>query len=90
MAEQHDEPRGADGAAPDEEDFAATLSRLEALVERLEAGDLSLEASLTAFEQGVRLTRDARKRLESAELKVKTLLERDDGGVDERPFEEGA
>ena len=35
---------------PREQDFAATLARLEGLVTRLEAGDMSLEASLGAFE----------------------------------------
>ncbi|MCR8721833.1 exodeoxyribonuclease VII small subunit, partial [Pseudomonas syringae] len=39
-------------------DFEQSLADLQALVERLENGELSLEDSLTAFEQGVRLTRD--------------------------------
>lgn len=68
------------------QDFAATLDRLESLVGQLESGELSLEASLAAFEQGVRLTRDAQRRLDEAELKVRTLLERPDGTFDEQPF----
>lgn len=74
----------SDGAMP--QDFAATLERLEGLVERLESGELSLEASLAAFEQGVRLTRDAQQRLDEAELKVRALIERPDGGIDAMPF----
>ncbi|TDX28712.1 exodeoxyribonuclease VII small subunit [Modicisalibacter xianhensis] len=68
-------------------DFAATLDRLEMLVGQLESGELTLEASLAAFEQGVRLTRDAQKRLDEAELKVRALIERPDGSLDEVPFE---
>lgn len=64
---------------PPAQDFAATVSQLETLVERLESGELSLEDALTAFEQGVRLTRDAQTRLDSAELKVRALSEDSDG-----------
>lgn len=86
-----------DGAQPDEtdvedaapEDFAATLTRLEALVGQLESGELSLEASLVAFERGVHLTRDAQQRLENAELRVKALLEQPDGSFHETPFDAG-
>ncbi|MFZ8915508.1 MAG: exodeoxyribonuclease VII small subunit, partial [Pseudomonadales bacterium] len=35
--------------------FEHTLDALEALVEQLESGDLSLEAALGAFEQGIAL-----------------------------------
>ncbi|ATJ81039.1 exodeoxyribonuclease VII small subunit [Halomonas beimenensis] len=82
MAEQDTQP-GSE-AAPG--DFAATVERLEALVERLESGELTLEGSLAAFEQGVRLTRDAQRRLDEAELKVRTLTEGEDGGIDLQPF----
>lgn len=58
-------------------DFEQSLADLQALVERLENGELSLEDSLTAFEQGVRLTRDCQSALTQAEQKVQVLLERD-------------
>ncbi|RUR30289.1 exodeoxyribonuclease VII small subunit [Vreelandella andesensis] len=64
---------------PPTQDFAATVLQLETIVERLESGELSLEDALTAFEQGVRLTRDAQQRLDSAELKVRALSEDQDG-----------
>ncbi|WP_110685694.1 exodeoxyribonuclease VII small subunit [Salinicola aestuarinus] len=69
------------------QDFAATLSQLEGLVSRLESGELSLEASLEAFERGIRLTRDAQRRLDGAELKVQALLEQADGGLEEVAFD---
>ncbi|WP_422103192.1 exodeoxyribonuclease VII small subunit [Vreelandella sp.] len=68
------------------QDFAATVAQLETIVERLESGELSLEHALTAFEQGVRLTRDAQQRLDTAELKVRALSEDTDGKLDVAPF----
>ncbi|TRX73108.1 exodeoxyribonuclease VII small subunit [Pseudomonas mangiferae] len=67
-------------------DFEQSLADLQQLVERLESGELSLEDSLTAFEQGVRLTRECQAALTQAEQKVQILLERD-GELQEAPFE---
>lgn len=67
-------------------DFEQSLSDLQNLVERLENGELSLEDSLTAFEQGVRLTRDCQTALAQAEQKVQILMERD-GELEEAPFD---
>lgn len=53
--------------------FEAALQQLETLVNQLEQGDLSLEESLKAFEQGVRLTRDCQQKLSAAEQKVQQL-----------------
>lgn len=69
-------------------DFEQSLSELQALVERLESGELPLEESLSAFEQGIRLTRDCQSALSQAEQKVQILLERD-GELEEAPFEAG-
>ncbi len=56
-------------------DFEKKLHELEALVERLEDGELTLEESLQAFESGVRLTRECQQALSAAELRVQTLIE---------------
>ena len=56
-------------------DFESALAELETLVEKMEAGELSLEASLAAFERGVKLTRHCQQALTEAELKVKVLTE---------------
>ena len=56
-------------------DFEAALAELEALVEQMESGELSLEESLSAFERGVKLTRHCQSALKNAELKVKVLTE---------------
>ncbi|WP_296246680.1 exodeoxyribonuclease VII small subunit [Pseudomonas sp. UBA4194] len=67
-------------------DFEQSLADLQTLVERLENGELSLEDSLTAFEQGIRLTRDCQGALAEAEQKVQVLLEKD-GELTEQPFD---
>lgn len=67
-------------------DFEQSLTDLQTLVERLENGQLSLEDSLTAFEQGIRLTRDCQDALAAAEVKVQQLLERD-GQLVEAPLD---
>ncbi|MHA6492396.1 exodeoxyribonuclease VII small subunit [Pseudomonas borbori] len=67
-------------------DFEQSLSDLQNLVERLENGELTLEDSLSAFEQGIRLTRDCQAALTQAEQKVQILLERD-GELEEAPFD---
>ena len=54
--------------------FEQQLAELEALVEQMEAGDISLEQSLASFEKGIKLARACQKSLQDAELKVKTLL----------------
>lgn len=71
---------------PSQQDFAATVEQLETIVERLESGELSLEDALGAFEQGVRLTRDAQQRLHTAELKVRALSEDSEGRLNVTPF----
>jgi len=70
--------------------FEDALSQLEALVARLEAGDLPLEEALCAFEEGVRLTRLCSARLEDAERRVHLLTRSPEGEESEVPFESGA
>ena len=56
-------------------DFEQSLDQLEELIEEMESGDLSLEESLSAFEQGIKLTRDCQGALAKAEQKVQLLVE---------------
>lgn len=55
-------------------DFEKKLNRLEEIVQKMEKGELSLEESLTLFEEGVKLSRECHSRLEEAESKVKILM----------------
>ncbi len=68
--------------------FEAELSRLEALVARFEKGDLGLEEALSAFEQGIQLTRSLMQRLDSAEKRIEVLLEKSAGDFETRALTE--
>ena len=57
-------------------DFEQALGELEAVVERLEHGDLPLEEALRQFERGVELTRTCQASLQQAEQKVEILLQK--------------
>jgi exodeoxyribonuclease VII small subunit len=54
-------------------DFEAAMGELEALVERMEQGECSLEESIRQFERGVRLARTCQQALRAAEQKVLKL-----------------
>lgn len=60
---------------PKKADLETSLKELENIVSQMESGELSLEQSLKAFEQGIRLTRECQQRLTDAEAQVKQLLE---------------
>ena len=66
-----------------------SLEELEALVERLESGELSLEQALKEFERGVKLTRQCQTTLTEAEQKVEILL-KNSADADPAPFEPSA
>jgi exodeoxyribonuclease VII small subunit len=54
--------------------FDAALARLQQLVKSLEGGDLALEDSLKAFEEGVQLARSCQAHLSAAEQRVEQLV----------------
>lgn len=56
-------------------DFESSLEELEKLVVQMESGDLSLDDSLTQFQQGVALTRHCQQLLENAKQTVEKLLD---------------
>jgi exodeoxyribonuclease VII small subunit len=55
--------------------FEQALADLEQVVDQMESGDLSLEASLSAFERGIGLTRQCQQRLREAEQQVQMLTQ---------------
>jgi exodeoxyribonuclease VII small subunit len=65
-----------------EETYDAIVARLERVVGELESGQLTLEQSIERFAEGVRLAKDASKKLDEAERRVE-LLVRGAGGEDE-------
>jgi exodeoxyribonuclease VII small subunit len=54
--------------------FDQVLVSLRGVVERLEGGNLSLEQSLQAFEEGVKLSRRGAQILDAAEHRIETLV----------------
>jgi exodeoxyribonuclease VII small subunit len=59
--------------------FEASLVALEDVVTRLERGDLSLDESIKAYEEGVRLAAAAKGTLASMQTRLDQLL--DDGST---------
>jgi exodeoxyribonuclease VII small subunit len=53
--------------------FDDGLDRLEALVQQLESGSLSLEEALARFEEGVQLSQALQKQLAEAQRRVEVL-----------------
>ena len=60
-------------ATPPEPPFERALAGLEAIVDQLERGDLSLEDALQSFERGVALTGICQRALSQAEQRVEML-----------------
>ena len=67
--------------------FEEAMTKLETAVARLEGGSLSLEDSLSSFEEAVELIKLCNSKLESAEQRVKMLIEGADGSVTDVPFD---
>ncbi|MCD6040162.1 MAG: xseB [Gammaproteobacteria bacterium] len=59
-------------------DLEASLAEINALIEQMEQGNLSLEQSLTQFERGITLIKHAQKILCTAEQKVQLLIQNKD------------
>jgi exodeoxyribonuclease VII small subunit len=60
------------------EKFEDTLRKLEELLRKMEGGEMPLEESLKAFEEGIRLSRLCTERLDEAERRVEILLKEDE------------
>jgi exodeoxyribonuclease VII small subunit len=63
----------AEAQSPSEPSFEKALAELERVVERMEAGNLSLEQALAAHKRGLELARFCQQRLEAAQQQVKVL-----------------
>ena len=63
--------------------FEDSMKRLEKIVNELDKGDFSLEESLQKFEEGLKLGKTCKEILEKAELRVRKLVESDEGSLKE-------
>lgn len=59
--------------------FEQAIEKLEAIVEQMEHGDLTLEETLKKFEEGMELSRFCTEKLNQAEQKLKMLVKTEDG-----------
>jgi len=69
-----------------EQKFEKALEKLEAIVEKMEAGNMTLDESLKAFEEGIKLSRFCTQKLDDAERKVELLLKDTNGSITTKPF----
>ncbi len=70
------------------EKFEEALQKLEAIVAQMEEGDLPLEETLKAFEEGVRIARFCANKLDEAERKVEKLMRDQAGKLQTTSFSE--
>ena len=71
-----------------EKSFEDALKRLEEVLESLEHGNLNLEESVRAFEEGVKLVRFCHDKLDEVERRVELLLKDEAGRFLTKPFPE--
>ena len=69
------------GGGIDDLDFDSGLKKLEAIVQKLDTGELSLEESLKVFEEGIGLVGLLTRKLDEAEKKIEMLTQAEDGSV---------
>ncbi len=65
--------------------FEKSMAELEALIEKMDGDELSLEQALKHFEQGIKLTQLCQTALQKAEQKVEILLQKN-GSAELAPF----
>lgn len=68
--------------------FEKALEELEKVVEQIETGDLSLEDSLAAFEEGVKLVKFCNQKLTEVERKIELLVNDKEGKLRLKPLED--
>ena len=74
MATPTSTPAGAPAPRDGDEPFEVLLTRLEQIVQRLERGELPLEDSLRAYEDGIGLVRQAQGRLDGMDRRLEQIL----------------
>lgn len=66
--------------------FEAAINELEAIVEKLEKGELTLDESINHFQKGMELSKYCSKKLDEVEKRVSMLIEDEKGNVREELF----
>lgn len=68
-------------------DFEQSMKRLETIVEELETGELSLEDSISRYEEGIGLSRKLTQVLDESEKRIERLVEQNDATPSTEPME---
>ena len=66
--------------------FEEAMQELESIANELENGNLSLEDSVSKFEEGMNISKKCNEIIENAEKKITILLQKD-GKLEEENFE---
>lgn len=69
----------------DKMSFEEALTELETIVRQLEQGDVELEQSIAIYERGAALKKHCQARLDAADLKVKQIIQGQNGEVASEP-----
>ena len=67
--------------------FESALTKLEAIVDSMEQGEVPLADLLAKYEEGTKLLKACESRLKEAELKIEKLKKAKDGSAAFEPFE---
>ena len=71
---------------PDELSFEEAIARLEVIVKTMEGDAVTLDQSLSLYEEGVALTRRLTRELDEAEQRVQILQRTPEGEIKPAPF----
>ena len=66
--------------------FEDALAELESIISKLDTGALSLDDAIVEYEKAVKLIKVCTKKLETAEAKVRVLVESPDGSITDKEF----
>ncbi len=67
--------------------FEEAMAKLEGEVKKLESGNMTLDESISVFEEAVKLIRACNEKLENAERRIRILTESRDGSITDLPFD---
>ena len=76
-----------DAAADAPLDFEQSMKRLETIVEELESGELTLEDSISRYEEGIKLSRRLQQVLDESEKRIERLVEKEGTAPSTEPME---
>ena len=87
MAKKTSSEGDKDGPKEEGPSFEQDMERLEEIVRKLEAGDMPLEKALALYEEGLGLSKRCSLRLDQAQSRIETIMEKD-GKLEKSKFEE--